>query len=325
MTTNLNILSLDDQASDAKLLQRHLERLMEVPISFTHSRTPEETLNELNNTEFDLFFVDYRLTGEQSGIDFLRFLRAYNYQVTTIMLTAHGGEYFAMDAARAGADGYLTKSDLNTESLGRSIAYAREKARERCEAVDEHNDIKTASKLSHELAALSIHLAQLSRLDSLTRVLNRESIIECIEMVHRQAKRRLSEYSVAIVHLDRDKQRKENAEEYRNNERLIHIAQILGGSTRSDDFVGRFDDNEFLIIFPDTELDEATEICRTINSDIHSPGMRNGVALDKKSLSIGVAGGSDEDWNLAIDLARRALATADSSVAAAPVQSTTSC
>ncbi len=312
LAAELHILSLDDQILDARLLKRHLERSLDHPISFTHHLTPEEALVALDSEEFDLLFLDYQLTSEQTGIDFLRFLRAHGHRVATVMLTGHGSEYFAMDAARAGADGYLTKSDLNADSLRRIIAYAREQAQRRSREPGDRLETEKSTPLPDQMAALNVQLAQLGRLDGLTRVLNQAAITECVEMVHQRAKRCSADYCLAMIHIDAPEKHDEKHDSSPGDECLARLAQTLAHSIREDDFIGRFDGDNFLIIYPETSIEQATTICKTLQTEVYAQALprNDDPNSDRVTVSIGVASGAADDWETAVDRARRALGAA---------------
>ncbi len=308
----LNILALEDRDFDAEMLKRHLQRGLDGDFSFTHCRTPDEALMRLETESFDLLFLDYQLAGRHTGIDFLRFLRARNHQLTTIMLTGRGNEYCAMDATRAGADGYLIKSDLQAESIRRVIAYATEQKDQRLRLLAFERDQEKASRLTHELADLSVQLAQMSRLDSLTRVLHREAMLECVEMVHGRAKRCHLNYCLAVVNLDLFHKFNDDHGCLAGEECLVRVAQILAKATRADDFVGRYGDDEFLIALPETDDTEATHICEDIRQKVHELNIayENSPVADHVTVSIGMAVGDAGDWRASVDHARQAVKVA---------------
>ena len=82
----------------------------------------------LNETSFDLVFIDYLLAGE-TGLDALDRLSAHQNQATAaaIMLAGEGQISIAVEAMRRGCSDYMTKSMMNVDTLQKSIATALER------------------------------------------------------------------------------------------------------------------------------------------------------------------------------------------------------
>lgn len=70
-----------------------------------------EALDRIPEAEPDLVLVDISLHGEQNGIDFIEQLQAVAPGLPTLIVSAHDELLYAERALRAGARGYLMKSE----------------------------------------------------------------------------------------------------------------------------------------------------------------------------------------------------------------------
>ena len=83
----------------------------------------EEAIAALERTSFDLAFFDYWL-GERTGLMLLRELRTRGVTIPVVILTSRGAEEIAVEAMKAGAADYLSKTSLTVESLERAVHHA---------------------------------------------------------------------------------------------------------------------------------------------------------------------------------------------------------
>jgi DNA-binding NarL/FixJ family response regulator len=112
MRQTRTIIFIDDQRSDAKLLERHLDAVPDLECDFVHIMDADNVLDDLADLDPTLIFLDYQL-GQRDGIDVLRELRQAGYTQPVIVLTSRGSEYVAFEITRAGADDYILKDDLS--------------------------------------------------------------------------------------------------------------------------------------------------------------------------------------------------------------------
>ena len=71
----------------------------------------EEALAAIPQARPDLALVDISLPG-RSGLQLAGDLRREHPQVRVLVLSGHDGDDYAREAARAGADGFVTKGDF---------------------------------------------------------------------------------------------------------------------------------------------------------------------------------------------------------------------
>ena len=100
-----HILCIEDDAGQASLLQKALERQGH---SLSIACSGDEGLTLLAQHDYDLLILDYSMPG-CSGMDVLRNLRRKGNLTPIIMLTGNGNEKVAVESLKAGASDYIVK------------------------------------------------------------------------------------------------------------------------------------------------------------------------------------------------------------------------
>ena len=106
MVELLRTLVVDDEERIRFFLTETLERVGHI---VTAVASGEEALDRLQDTAFDLAFLDLKLGGPVDGQRVLEAIRWRWPATVVIMLTAHGSLESAVDAIQEGVDGYLLK------------------------------------------------------------------------------------------------------------------------------------------------------------------------------------------------------------------------
>lgn len=123
----VRILIIDDDEDDFILTSTFINSIAERKFYLQWCYNYQEAVERISNKEFDLYFVDYRLSAK-TGIDLLREACTVNCEEPIILLTGKGNSAIDRQAMEMGAVDYLVKSELNTEKLERCIRYSLERA-----------------------------------------------------------------------------------------------------------------------------------------------------------------------------------------------------
>lgn len=125
---NVNILIVDDNPADRSLLKRYMSRPGNV-INIKEAQTASEGLAILRGQEkIDCVFLDYRLP-DRDGISLLKEVYMKDADLgpfPVVMLTGQGSESVIIDAIRYGAQDYLIKDNMSTDTLYIALTKARE-------------------------------------------------------------------------------------------------------------------------------------------------------------------------------------------------------
>jgi diguanylate cyclase (GGDEF)-like protein len=111
-----------------------------------------------------------------------------------------------------------------------------------------------------KLKRLAIH-------DSLTKLINRRIVEDTIEYEMKQSTRN-NYLSLIMIDVDFFKDINDTYGHDVGDTVLIHIAKLIQNSIRTQDSVGRWGGEEFMVVLPDTECKDALEVAERIRSTI---------------------------------------------------------
>jgi PAS domain S-box-containing protein len=149
VTSPLHILLLEDDASDAELVQELLAE--QIACEVVRVQTRAEFVAALEDARVDLILADYRLPSFD-GLSALHLARAERSDVPFIFVSGTVGEDVAIEALKVGATDYVLKQRLSrlVPSVQRALRESRERAERR--------------KVAEALRRSEIYLAEAQRL-----------------------------------------------------------------------------------------------------------------------------------------------------------------
>jgi CheY-like chemotaxis protein len=116
---SLRILLLEDDPEDAILFQKHCR----ARLTIHHVTTTAQAMAALQEGRFDACFVDYQL-GAESGLDFVRAARGRGIGLPLIVVTGLQIEVLGENALLAGATDFITKEELDGDTIERTLRWA---------------------------------------------------------------------------------------------------------------------------------------------------------------------------------------------------------
>lgn len=135
-------------------------------------------------------------------------------------------------------------------------------------------------------------LVELSIKDGLTNIYNRRKLDEVLKYEYRIAQKQNIDFSVILLDLDNFKCINDTFGHNVGDQVLIEIAHILKSNIRKRDTVGRWGGEEFLIICPETNLNQALELAEQLRKTIES---HHFLVIDYITGSFGVSTYRGED------------------------------
>ena len=130
-----------------------------------------------------------------------------------------------------------------------------------------HAEQKLAEANLHLEAEVQKRTAQLEKMattDELTTLLNRREIIRLLELEIARAERQNSALSIMMLDLDHFKAINDNHGHLAGDRALISTAERFKQLVRKTDFIGRVGGEEFLVILPDTDINNAFELAERV-------------------------------------------------------------
>jgi diguanylate cyclase (GGDEF)-like protein len=248
------VLIADDNAD----MRRHLARLLDPKYEVTVTADGASALEAALANPPDLILTDVMMP-HLDGLELLTALREEHRTRTipVIMLSARAGQEASAGAIRAGVDDYLSKPFSAQELLSR-VSGSLEMARLRRES-------------EHELAAVNRELEQaLSRLevlattDTLTGLPNRRKWDEEILREMARATRNEQPLCVAMLDIDDFKTYNDTCGHQAGDALLSDAAEGWKTALRVSDLIARFGGDEFAILMPNCNLDDARVVMQRV-------------------------------------------------------------
>jgi diguanylate cyclase len=139
----------------------------------------------------------------------------------------------------------------DTHTMQAEIVRSREALLQQRDNVDSAQE--KIRKLQEELSQLS----EAVRVDQLTGVLNRRGLDEAMVREISRAQRGGNQLSVALLDIDNFKSLNDTYGHHVGDTALQHLSKVIKATVRPTDVVSRFGGEEFVILLPDTGLDQA--------------------------------------------------------------------
>lgn len=237
----------------------------------TDGREALEALREADAPK--LAILDW-LMPEMNGIDVCRELRKdsldENGYIYLILLTVKSSLFDMVDGIAAGADDYIIKpfipQDLKVRlDAGKRIVELQEKLR------DTRNTL-----ISHSASDLG------------SRTWNRDKILSLISAELNRSKRKNRSQSIALLRINNFGELLQASGEKSMDDFLCKSLSRIQNTVRSYDSIGRYSEDEFLILFPETSSDEMPGIIDRIFKTIHQIEHSHDDIKIPFSVSIGV-------------------------------------
>jgi PAS domain S-box-containing protein len=126
MMKNIRLLLVEDNAADARVVERHLKDAGLNQVNCEVVTTAAEATDRLQKVEYDLVLLDLGLP-DATGLEALRALRAVADLTPIIVLTGSDDYKQGLVAVREGAQDYLEKRRVNAGMLSRVVSYSVER------------------------------------------------------------------------------------------------------------------------------------------------------------------------------------------------------
>ncbi len=148
----LNILIADDDLGDRKLIKRAIENA-QIKCVCVETETIQQAIEACEKCSFDCAILDYRLPG-QDGLAGVSALLERLPDLAIIMSTGQGDEMIATEAMKRGASDYIPKTHISSQSIGRSVVNAVQKAHLKRKVAQQRKELEVFSRvLVHDLKA----------------------------------------------------------------------------------------------------------------------------------------------------------------------------
>ncbi len=268
-TAGARILVVDDHEDNVELLRA---RLAARGYEIETAQDGEEALERVAARAPDLILLDVMMP-KLDGIEVVRRVKADPSLpfIPIIMQTALETTEDKVEGLDAGADDYITKPIDFAELEARVKSLLRIKA------------------LQEELARANASLRRMSQTDGLTGVDNRRHIEERLTEMFEHSARLNEPLAVVMCDVDHFKSVNDTLGHQAGDAVLRQVAEVLRHTAREIDRVGRYGGEEFLVLLPGANLDDAVAFAERVRERVAARAFAYDGGEVRRTLSAGAA------------------------------------
>ena len=214
--------------------------------------------------------IDWSMPG-RTGLEVCRQVRlnsdrAYTY---LIMATSRGRREDILEGLNAGADDYIVKPIFAAELRARIEIGKR------------------IVKLQEQLLGALTSARHQATHDSLTGLWNRAAVLEQLTAAMSRCDREGAQIGLLLTDIDHFKRLNDTYGHQGGDAVLRHVARLMRCAVRVYDAVGRYGGDEFLVVAPDCDLYDVTQLGERMCELIRQTPLSLGRATEQVSISVG--------------------------------------
>src|SRR5688500_5408298 len=281
--SQLSILIIEDHPDQRDLLAIVLQREGYKVVTAANG---VEALDKLEQEEVHIALSDIMMP-KMDGFELINRIRSNSAlrHIYIILITARIQEGDRVRGLDLGADDYITKPFSFSELLAR---------------------VRVGSRV----VQYQQHLEYQTQVDSLTGLFNRRAFESKMTEEFERSKRYHNPLSVLILDIDNFKMINDTYGHHGGDAALVKISETLRERTRQSDFPSRYGGEEFVLILPETDQENAIQVANKVHETIRSRSFGATGRPFLLTVSIGVSSTSTRlysDWRELIADADRAL------------------
>lgn len=158
---------------------------------------------------------------------------------------------------------------------------------------------RQVAKALNAVAAALVQVETRASRDRLTGVANRETLLAALIGAVEHSRQTGAMLCVAFVDVDRFKAINDAYGHMSGDAVLRQLAELVSASVRAGDLVGRYGGEEFMIILPDTDTDDARRVAERLREVVMRTSLRIAAGREvRTTVSIGIAAGAGAEVRL---------------------------
>lgn len=281
--TPLTVLVIEDHPDQRELLAIVLQREGYRVVTATNGI---EALEKLESDQIQIALSDIMMP-KMDGFELIKQIRSNPSlkSIYLILITARIQEGDRVRGLDLGADDYITKPFSFSELLAR---------------------IRVGSRV----VQYQQHLEYQTQVDSLTGLFNRRAFENKMNEEFERSKRYHNSLSVLILDIDDFKMINDTYGHHGGDAALVKISETLRERTRQSDFPSRYGGEEFVLVLPETDQENAFQAASKIHESIRTSSFGTTTRPFMLTVSIGISSTSARfypDWRDLVADADRAL------------------
>jgi diguanylate cyclase (GGDEF)-like protein len=241
------VLIVDDEQKTLDLIE---EYLLGHDFDVTTAMSGEQAVAFVQKDLFHIAIVDLHLPG-MTGSELLKSIKKIRPDIQAVMITGYGTIRDAVECMKLGASDFITKPIL-LDHLHLTIRRILEEVRLK------------------EEAELADYYRNLSRTDELTGMYNFRHLMSVLKKEVSRHLRYNRTMTLAMIDIDDFKMYNDAKGHEKGNELLVRLSHVFKHNTRNCDILTRYGGEEFIILFPETSIEEAVVVSERICSTVES-------------------------------------------------------
>lgn len=268
----MKILLVDDDAVDRETVKRALKNDA-IAHDVIEAETAVQGFAELERQHFDVILLDYFMP-KVDGMEMVIELRGRQDlgETAIIMMSTSSDESLALESLQSGAQDFLSKEEISTTRLRRSILQAQKRF-----------------SLEQRLRDSYRQVRELAERDPLTGLANRYHFEESLKTSVLLHERSAKGVALLLLDLDHFKYVNDNYGHDVGDELLKSVVKNIETCLRDNEVFARLGGDEFAIVLSDVEdPKEATLVARRILNKLSNSITVNNIEINC-GVSIGIA------------------------------------
>ena len=245
--TDITVLIVDDDLSVRNTMD---EYIASAGFSTLAASSAEEALELVEKNNFAVVITDIRLPG-LGGLELTKVIKQKNGS-DVIVVTGYSDDYSYEEAINIGASDFVIKPVRLEELLLRLRRVLKER------------------QLSTERTRMMQKLQKLATTDGLTKLYNSRSFYSQLELEVDRYNRYKHPLSLLLLDIDNFKEFNDNFGHLEGDKVLVRFSQIIKSCLRTNDSAYRYGGEEFTVILPETNGDEAKTVAQRIRSSLET-------------------------------------------------------
>lgn len=275
-TSLLKVLIADDDPISRRILEKNIKGWGYKVIIVNNGH---DAWKALQKEEIRMAIFDWMMP-KINGVQLCQKVRLQKKDTYTyiILLTSRDQQEDIVEGLSSGADDYIVKP-FNTLELEARLQTGKR-------IIDLQNQLIKSKK----------QLETLATQDSLTKLLNRATIIKHLEEELNRSSREKKPVGTILVDIDYFKNINDTHGHHVGDEVLIEVSSRLKKHIRSYDKIGRYGGDELLIFLPNCTLSLVKEVAERLRKVVSKKKIKTEIGLIAVTLSLG--GVSSEDQSV---------------------------
>jgi two-component system cell cycle response regulator len=245
--SDINVLIVDDDLSVRNTMDEYIAN---AGFSTLAASSAEEALELIEKNDFAVVITDIRLPG-LGGLELTKVIKEKNGS-DVIVVTGYSDDYSYEEAINIGASDFVIKPVRLEELLLRLRRVLKER------------------QLSSERTRMMQKLQKLATTDGLTKLYNSRSFYSQLELEVDRYNRYKHPLSLLLLDIDNFKEFNDNFGHLEGDKVLVRFSQIIKSCLRTNDSAYRYGGEEFTVILPETNGDEAKTVAQRIRSSLET-------------------------------------------------------